>query len=56
MLFAIGTTIWVIFVAALFDTNEVMRLRQKVDGLIVLAVALAGSRVRATACPASAER
>lgn len=55
-LFAVGTTIYVIVVAVLFDTNEVMRLRQKVDGLIVLAVALAGRRARAIACPAPAAR
>jgi hypothetical protein len=45
-LFAVGTAIYVVVVASLLDTNEVMRLRLKIDGLLVLAVGLlAGAAV-----------
>ena len=45
-LFAVGTAIYVVVVAALLDSNEVMRLRLKIDGLLVVAVGLlAGAAV-----------
>lgn len=44
--FAIGTVLYVIVLGVLVETNEVMRLRQKVDGLIVLTLALASWRVQ----------